>query len=459
MTNKHSDWDRQVEDSLKYYADAEKLGKTPALHWPQVKLMIKDDMHTVTAIRTALERGLDELAVTRNRDARLLRMLYKHDQKPDSIAYHLGLQPSMFYRHRATALKELAVILDSHRRMADRELKALRFVQKSPPLGIDGLVDDLVRHIRDSSAPSVIVVEGLGGLGKTTLAQMIAGRCAVDQTLSGVGWASAKQSEFSTLGAKEKPIDHAPIDADGIVFELAHDLGLPTHGSVSAIRSDLAALCRQQSFLIVIDNLESVTDMQAIATLVQQIAGRSRVLITTRKDTSDALPTALKPRRVNMPELDQPTSFALLRLAAQQNSASALLNADDSQLAKIYDVIGGNPLAIWLVAGQAAKRPIDVLIDQLVQHCPPGSKERNFYEYLYRVAWDVLSDRARDLLFAMHRFPGGAEYHELLELSELDQHEFNAAADELLNQMLLQFNGLYTVHRLTYSFLRSLNGW
>jgi hypothetical protein len=146
----------------------------------------------------------------------------------------------------------------------------------------------------------------------------------------------------------------------------------------------------------------------------------------------------------------------LLRTVAQYASAPELVNAEEFILEQIYSVTGGNPLALWLVAGQAHGIPLRTFVQGLVDHCPHGSKGYELYDYLYRRSWNLLSPSARIVLFGMHRSSAGVDYNLLYKLSRFDRTMFESALEELQNRMLLQFDGyLYTIHRLTHTFLRA----
>lgn len=452
---------KDVGTALKNYRNVRSLRNAAARNWPAVTAVTTSDVEVVRAIRRILDQALAAYHEMDPAGARLLREHYVQGQSIRLLAIDQSSDQSTLYRQQQDGIQELAVIIEEFNRVARRRQRMAKFHRHQPIVGVEQIVTRLVHQLYAPDS-AILVLEGMGGLGKTTLAYLIAERCAGDEVFADVLWTSAKQRRFDVWSGSQVTTQSEPLNASDLIYQLAHQLNIEIPANLPALRDEVRAHCAQRSYLIVFDNLETVADMAALAPLIDMLVGTSRILITTRDHTLEALPAHLHRRYEAVHELDAPTSYQLLRQAAAHIQADGLVSATDAELAQIYEVIGGNPLALLLVVGQARGLPWRVFLDDLVTRCPARSKPYELYDYLYRRSWNQLSSAAQQVLFAMHRCEGGASFDLLFKLSMLDDDVFRRELDELQQHMLLSFDGRdrYTIHRLTYTFLRVvIAGW
>lgn len=454
-------WIGEVEAAFTRFHRPDELVPHAVQRWPAVQERVPFHASTVEAVRSVLRAAITELAMHLPDAATMLRDTYLRADTSALQAVERGLDSSIVQRQRTRALHEVALILAEHNRRAERQARVRRFAVQHPVVGVEPVKTDLVARLRDEIAPPVVVLEGMGGLGKTTLAKLIAQHFVHDDTFVRVLWASAQQVQWDHWNGRQQVLLGQPGDSASIVRQLAHELAIDTHGNLHTLQTEVVAHCTRRPYLVIIDNLETVADMAALAPLIGALAGASRVLITTRDRAIHALPADLPRQYVSLGELDAPTSMQLLRNAAMYTGATAIQTADDAELQRIYAVTGGNPLALWLVAGQVVNVAWHTFLTDLVERCPPGSTSDELYTFLYRRLWEQLSADAQLVLFAMHRCEAGADYALLLVLSDLQHDTCVRAVEELRRYMLLLFDGTtYTIHRLTYTFLRAvIAGW
>lgn len=456
----------QVQSVLKSYHKAEKLESHAVQAWPAIRDIVDRGTNRVLAARQFLQQALAKLQKQHPEEARLVHEHYVQQRSIDSLAHDFGWDISNFYRYQRKYTYELAVIIADMNQEILYQRRAEFFRLPSPVVGFEQIATDLVAKICDPKAPNVLILEGMGGLGKTTLSKLVAYRCLEDtrfrESFVSVLWTSAKQMDFDIWAGQRRQTHQLPINTDDLIRELARELSINIHGNLESIRTEVQAHCKKTPYLIIIDNLETVADMEALAPLIEQLANPSRILITSRDRALHALPPTIARSYLSLSELDAPSSYQLLREAAATIGAEALAEASELELEQIYAVTGGNPLALWLVAGQAYDTPWTTFIQNLAEHCPRNSTGYELYDYLYRRSWEQLSDTAQLVLFAMHRCEAGADYAHLLELSTLDKHTFEMAVRELRHKMLLLVDRqyFYSIHRLTFTFLRVvIAGW
>ena len=84
----------------------------------------------------------------------------------------------------------------------------------------------------------------------------------------------------------------------------------------------------------------------------------------------------------------------------------------------------------------------------------PGTD--SFYQYLYRVSWELVSAPAQLLLLRMVQLPtGGGTWEDLSAISGLRGDDLASAIEELTTHSLLQavgFEKTYSLHPLTHHF-------
>ena len=67
-------------------------------------------------------------------------------------------------------LEKLTLLVAERNHRSTRNAAAHRFLPRQPVLRIDSLLADLLSDLRNPGAPLIMVIAGMGGLGKTTLA-------------------------------------------------------------------------------------------------------------------------------------------------------------------------------------------------------------------------------------------------------------------------------------------------
>ncbi len=445
----------EVRSALEAFWEPATLAQHKAQYWAAVR-QVMDEYHLQPeqAVQRLLRSACAEIAAENPEGATVVEQLYFQRHSVRKVAAAIHRDKSSVYRLRLKALEPISAYIADCNRQAERRARYSRLRATHRLFGTARLSATAVAELTAADGAPIVVLSGLGGLGKTSLAQQVAYELATHDQFAGVAWVTAKQIEFDVWSGRQMPA-RPPITVTDLLSDLAAELGIVDGGDGPALAAAVAALCKQQKWLIVLDNLETLADLEAVAPLLVELVEPSRVIITSRDWLDTALPPHLTRRHIALDELSAADSYALLREAARLMPAPALSAASDQQLAAVYEVVGGNPLALWLVAAQARLMDWATFIADLTTNCPRGSRGYELYAYLYRRAWLQLDTAAQRVLLLMHRFESGAQPAQLSRLSGLPPAGFQAAAELLCNRMLLQFDGLYRVHRLTYAFVRT----
>ncbi|RIK14817.1 MAG: hypothetical protein DCC51_15375, partial [Anaerolineae bacterium] len=212
-------------------------------------------------------------------------------------------------------------------------------------------------------------------------------------------------------------------------------------------------------YLIIIDNLESVSDVALLVPALAPLARPARFLLTSRQTLSHfPIVTRFPVRPLSLED-----SRALAESELARHGRAAALRQED--MTALYDVIGGMPLALKLVVAQMGQWPLSVLLENL-RNARRDAPEQ-LYSFIYRRAWLTLDDLARQLLLSLLPLaPDGEDIEWLRLMSFLPPEQFAAALVQLLDCSLLETAGppqspRYRLHRLTATFLQTevLAGW
>ena len=321
-------------------------------------------------------------------------------------------------------------------------------------VGVSSHVDALLDQLRKPQGPSLVLIEGTGGIGKTTLADAVLRRLVRDHPTGEIGWVSARHQRIDLAGAlwaTERPA----LTPEALLDALARQVlpGLPPFASSDRALAALRAHLAQRPAVIVVDNLETVADVASLLPALRQLANPTRFLLTSRRSLY-AEPDLFHYR---VPELAEPDALRLVRLEAGRRNLPDLATASDDELRPIVATVGGNPLALRLVVGQTHIHPLRVVLQDLA--AARGPTVENLYTYLYRRAWDSLDELARRVLLVMPLTTArGADPDYLAEISELDAGDLRGALARLVDLNLVDSRGnlnerRYAIHALTRSFL------
>jgi DNA polymerase III delta prime subunit len=402
--------------------------------------------------------GLERLKQIDAKATDLLQRRFLDQETAQEIAHRWNWGPDMVFQRQRTAIDQLAgVIWQQEQELRQRRSRQIESrLEPRAYTRLFGAAEKLAEarvQLETGSGPCLIAFEGLGGIGKTALAHALARELALTGSFKDIAWISAKQQEFlPALGLKS--LQQPALDIETLTNSLVEQLNIdiPSLASHPAKLTALTELLKSAPHFIVIDNLETALDYQTLLPTLRQLANPSRFLLTSRHSLrahSDIYCFSLE-------ELSQADTFALLRYEAQERGISPLAHAVEGQLDSIYQVVGGNPLALKLVIGQIAILPLPQVLKNLKQ--ARGQKIEQLYTYIYWQAWNALDVNSQQLLLAMPLAQDG-DLAQLSAVTSLDAGELDEALERLVILSLVEVGGAdlvertYRIHRLTESFL------
>ncbi|MEZ4514737.1 MAG: tetratricopeptide repeat protein [Chloroflexota bacterium] len=331
-------------------------------------------------------------------------------------------------------------------------LSRLEVLPEQKLFGIEAARRQILEVVGEAKRPFFISLEGLGGLGKTSLANEVVHHFLEQDRFVDIGWVSAKQEAYVT-GRGIQPTHKPALDVDSLVDLLLAQLadGPYPISDRAAKQAALTQLLKEKPCLIVVDNLETAVDYLTLLPLLRTLANPTKFLITSRmslQNESDVFCYSVK-------SLGETDALAFLRHEATTQNVRPLLAASEQALQKIYQTVGGNPLALKLIIGQAHFLPLDHILET-VQRAKEAQVDQ-LYAYIYWQAWQMLDENGRKLFLSLPIVPNGT-FRQLAIASKLHNSSLQQALTSLRALSLVEVGGeldepRYRLHRLTETFL------
>jgi hypothetical protein len=343
------------------------------------------------------------------------------------------------------------------------ELDALERIPNLPSkppythlVGRDDVLDKLVNELANPQGARVVVISGLGGIGKTALAYEVMKRVMRAGYFTHLVWETAKSEEFSHGQVTARPAQL--INLPTLLASYARQLGLTALATLPAhvLQARLSEIFQSGNYLIALDNLETLAAAQEIVRTLNAMVGdggKTRLLITSRERlVGEAYAFDQFVRG-----LSEPDALHLLADEARRRGADSLLNAERDLLHDIYAVTGGMPLALQLIVSQYL---LGIALDEELARLKGAVDEEELYRFIYFRLWQQLTKPARRLLIAAATYSTWAFRQMLQGVSKLTDADFHSAVADLIRMSLLEMvhhpkasQQVYDVHALTRWFI------
>jgi hypothetical protein len=249
----------------------------------------------------------------------------------------------------------------------------------------------ILRPYPDSQYP-LVTIDGIGGIGKSTLALEVANRYmskqdrkSANEHFEAIIWTSAKQNILTIEGIV--PRRNALRTLSDILNTISTVL-LQTVEHVHSINDTIGlvtSLLTRRRTLLIVDNLETIDD-PFVMEFLRELPAPTKAIVTTRHRLDVAYPVRL----VGMTEDDAD------RLIAHECLKKSV-PLDKTERHKLYQRTGGVPLAIvWSVAQISHGHTIGTVLKRLGQ--PNDDLIRFTFE---QVMNQIRDSKAYDLLAAL----------------------------------------------------------
>ena len=295
-----------------------------------------------------------------------------------------------------------------------------------------------------SSWPAFLI-QGMGGVGKTTLALEVAYACAGQPRAAACELTWPHFSYIIWTSA-----DGTTLTLNDLLDTIALHLGFSglTQKTITEKRDRVNAILAQQPVLLIVDNFETINDI-TIADFVCKVPSPIKVLLTSRETEKLLPPIFLRfpPARIRLGGLPDEEALTFLRLEAKQlahlrqgNERARLegvMAADDQALLPLVKATEGNPKALYLALGYIADNalPLPTLVRDLYA---AADTVAGLFDYFFNQAWNRCSDHARDLWRVLPFFASPARREALGAAAGLEGRYLHDALEQLQSRSLVE---------------------
>jgi ATP/maltotriose-dependent transcriptional regulator MalT len=294
------------------------------------------------------------------------------------------------------------------------------------------------------------LIDGPGGMGKTSLAVRAAHNCRSEQ-FDRIIFLSVKDRELDDDGEREL----GPFILPGfleMLNELTRELDkadIMKAPEDQRIRLILDAL-EPGKALLILDNLESLTksDRDQLFTFVKRLPQGCKAILTSRRRIGSSADVLI------LEELDEAAAIETLAELAKHNPL--LARTSEAERLTLYTQTGGKPLLLRWVAGQLGRGSCRTFTDALhfLRRCSPDNDPLEFI--FGDLANEFTEDETR-VLVALSYFTLPAKVEHIADVSGLDREPVEVALRTLANRSLVvpdQEEKAFTLVPMVAEFLR-----
>jgi hypothetical protein len=196
-----------------------------------------------------------------------------------------------------------------------------------------------------------VVIDGIGGIGKTALAIEVAHLCREEGRFDAYVFVTAKREELTSGGIQKAALSATTLDE--LLNEVARALGQTGIAQIADLiakqRSLLDSL-RDERGLVIFDNLETLTreEQNTLMGFLRFLPQGCKAIVTTRQRIASSSGVTLR-----LGKLDWPEAQELIRDEISKNRVALahVSAASDDAWKQLYDHSGGSPLALMWILG------------------------------------------------------------------------------------------------------------
>lgn len=415
--------------------------------------------HNMAMLRMAtnavLERAIDQLRLQDEEGASVLYARFANNETRQEVANRIHVSEFTVSRIQSRALDGVTAVLIAQE-VAERETHSQKIEARLPApsytklFGRDRVEKSLSDELMAAETPWLVAIVGMGGIGKTALADKVVRQIIPTMRFEDVMWLHAEGGAL--YGRNDSPT----LTFEQILIDLLKQIfpGDPVPPALEQQIYRARNALKLSPQLVIIDNLESEEDIAFLMNKLYDLTNPSKFLLTTRTLASRRAHVV----NIELDELTFAEAKAFVQYHGQESGITAVSEVSDEELQVIYDLTGGNPLALKIVISQLDTIPLPRLIQGLNQSY--STEVDDMYKRIYWHAWRTLTPQAQKLLQAMNLVSEAADADYLLAISELEEGPLWRSIEELRQRSLLDVQGgiqekLYRIHPLTRSFLQT----
>ncbi|HML21969.1 MAG TPA: tetratricopeptide repeat protein [Aggregatilinea sp.] len=310
-------------------------------------------------------------------------------------------------------------------------------------------ISELHQLLSPENRAAVLVVYGIGGVGKTSLVveaihQMLADRPPYEKPpYDAVIFTSARDGQLRLVDV---------LDEIGRVLEFPTVLRQSDDEKLAFVQN----LLRQFRVLLIIDNFETIEDARLRRFALEGVPEFSKVIITTRDYHPGLWPAT---HALHLTGLDDDEALGLIRDWAREHNLSPVVAAADVEVQPLLEATEGNPWALLMSLGFIAhrKQPLDLVLQDLLQG------HGAIFEHMFSTIWELLDEDERRILLALSCFASTGTRDAIGTTADVEGYKLTAGLGRLTELSMMSVEDVragsdarYHLHPLTRAFAQSM---
>lgn len=303
---------------------------------------------------------------------------------------------------------------------------------------------EIVKEALSSRWP-LVCIDGIGGIGKTSLALEVVAECVELSRNDLLASSPLRFDGFIWTSARDRE-----LTLNDILDTVARTLDYPgiTQQALAEKKEAVRKLLQAKRYLLVIDNFETISD-EGVRDFLLALPEPTKALVTSRtQDLRQAWSVSLR-------GMEQAEAFALMRNEGHRLGLVSVESATDQDLLRLYEGTGGAPLAMKWAIGQIKQKgqSLDTVLAYLY------SARGDIFESIFARSWEMLTDRAQHVLMVMPIFAASATRDAIQAASDVHNWDLDDALGQLVQLSLVEASAQikaderrYSIHPLTRSF-------
>jgi hypothetical protein len=299
-----------------------------------------------------------------------------------------------------------------------------------------------------------VIIDGIGGIGKTSLALEVAHEARRCAWFDAYLFASAKTTWLTLEGVHDETLALSSLDAFMSEFARLLDYAhiVQMIDVVERRRALLDAL-RGHRTLLVWDNLETLTSQERdlIAEFLRKLPAPNKAIITSRRRMSDSAVT------IRLDKLSEHEAFRLMTEVGrrQPRVAAELLRCGDDIQRDLYEAAGGSPLALHWTLGLVAQKGYSLI--ESLSRLRNAARSQDLYSFLFADAVKDLSKNDQVVLLALSSVQTPLNVEKISITTGLVVTQIHIVLERLVKLSLVNDleGGEYNLHPLARTFICS----
>lgn len=314
-------------------------------------------------------------------------------------------------------------------------------------------MDVVMRALSPADRTWGVLVDGIGGIGKTALAIEAAHRAQDAGAFDAFVFVSAKQTILAPSGIRElAPAAHTLDDFLNETARVLGQIGIPKLSSDEKRRALLDVL-RATRALLIYDNLETLSkeEQEAMADFLRELPQGCKAIITSRRRGGEGAVWL----RVEKLDWDAARGIIANEMARDAGLASKLNRVAVGRWQELYDETNGSPLALVHTLGLMRVRAaltFDGALEML-----RGNRDADLQKFIFQEAHKELTTNDKTALGALSFFVPSATFEAWMQVANLSRNALETTIDRLSALSLVDVlagEERYALHPLTRAFVR-----